>query len=45
MLWSSPGMIVGLTLAAVAFHCARLHSHCTWIRIHVDILLFFPSHD
>lgn len=22
MVWSSPGMIVGLTLASIAFHCA-----------------------
>lgn len=24
MLWSAPGMIVGLVLASVAFHCALL---------------------
>lgn len=45
MLWSAPGMIVGLTLAAVAFHCARSRSHCTWIRAHVDGPFFVPSYD
>lgn len=42
MLWSAPGMIIGLTLAAVAFHCAR---SCTRTRTCFDALFSSPSHD
>jgi hypothetical protein len=45
MLCSAPGMIVGLTLAAVAFHCACSRSHCTWTRTCAHYTILFSSHD
>ena len=43
MLWSAPGMIVGLTLAAVAFHCACSHSHSD-LCSHITLGLVMTEH-
>ena len=43
MLWSAPGMIVGLTLAAVAFHCACSYSHSD-LCSHITLGLVMTEH-
>lgn len=45
MLCSAPGMIVGLTLAAIAFHCAYSRQPVLEIRACVDVLSSYSSHD